>query len=69
MNTRTGVVKMFNEVKGFGFIAPDGGGPEVFVQAAGIATAGVKSLRAGQRVSFIPEPGPKVVNAMNVQLI
>ena len=48
----TGVVKWFNATKGFGFIAPDGGGKDVFVHVTAVQRAGLQSLNEGQRVSF-----------------
>ena len=60
----TGSVKFFNAAKGFGFIAPEDGGKDVFVPAASIAASGLSRLKAGQRVSFQLEPdakGPKAV--------
>ena len=60
----TGSVKFFNAAKGFGFIAPEDGGKDVFVPAASIAASGLARLKAGQRVSFDLEPdakGPKAV--------
>jgi cold shock protein len=47
-----GTVKFFNTTKGFGFIAPDGGGNDVFVHATAIERAGMNSLVEGQKVSF-----------------
>jgi putative lipoic acid-binding regulatory protein/cold shock CspA family protein len=58
----TGSVKFFNAAKGFGFIAPEDGGKDVFVPAASITASGLARLKAGQRVSFDLEPdakGPK----------
>lgn len=60
----TGSVKFFNAAKGFGFIAPEDGGKDVFVPAASISASGLSRLKAGQRVSFDLEPdakGPKAV--------
>ena len=48
----TGTVKFYNEQRGFGFIAPDGGGADVFVHATALERAGLRSLREGQKVSF-----------------
>ena len=48
----TGVVKWFNATKGFGFIAPDGGGKDVFVHVTAVQRAGLQALNEGQRVSF-----------------
>ena len=48
----TGTVKWYNDQKGYGFIAPDGGGKDVFVHATALERAGIRSLRDGQKVSF-----------------
>jgi len=48
----TGTVKFFNTTKGFGFIAPDNGGPDVFVHATAVERSGVGTLVEGQKVSF-----------------
>jgi CspA family cold shock protein len=50
-----GTVKFFNTNKGFGFIAPDGGGNDVFVHATAVERAGIATLREGQKVSFETE--------------
>jgi CspA family cold shock protein len=47
-----GTVKFYNEMKGFGFIAPDDGGKDVFVHATALERAGMRSLTDGQKVSF-----------------
>ena len=47
-----GTVKWFNAEKGFGFIAPDGGAPDVFVHFSEIVGNGYRSLEDGQRVEF-----------------
>ena len=48
----TGTVKWFNSQKGFGFIAPDGGGQDVFVHISAVERAGLRSLNEGQKISF-----------------
>lgn len=52
----SGTVKFYNDQKGFGFIAPDGGGNDVFVHATALERAGMRSLTQGQKVSFETEP-------------
>jgi CspA family cold shock protein len=66
MTTQTGIVKWFNEAKGFGFIAPDSGGPDLFVHFQDIQASGFKSLAENQRVSFERSPSPKGEKATNV---
>ncbi|SFG07929.1 cold-shock DNA-binding protein family [Duganella sp. CF458] len=66
MTTQTGIVKWFNEAKGFGFITPDSGGPDLFVHFQDIQATGFKSLAENQRVSFERSPGPKGEKATNV---
>jgi CspA family cold shock protein len=53
----TGVVKFFNTSKGFGFIAPEGGGKDVFVHITALQRSGIQSLDEGQKVSFETAPG------------
>ena len=55
----TGTVKWFNSQKGFGFIAPDGGGPDVFVHISAVERAGLSGLNDGQKVSFEIVTDPK----------
>ena len=62
-----GTVKFFNVSKGFGFIAPEGGGKDVFVHASALEIAGMRSLAEGQRVSFDIQPDPKGSKAVNLQ--
>ena len=54
-----GTVKWFNAEKGYGFIANDEGGNDVFVHFSAIECEGYKTLKEGQRVSFDVEPDPK----------
>lgn len=51
----TGTVKFYNGQKGYGFIAPDNGGSDVFVHASALERAGLTSLSEGQKVSFDTE--------------
>jgi len=62
----TGTVKWFNEQKGFGFIAEDGG-QDVFVHHSAIQSSGFRSLTEGQKVSFEIEETPKGKSAVQVQ--
>ena len=61
-----GTVKWFNNEKGFGFIAPENGGKDVFVHHTSIQGTGYKSLNEGDRVSFDVTQGPKGDQASNV---
>jgi CspA family cold shock protein len=62
----TGTVKWFNESKGYGFIAQDDGGKDVFVHFSAIQGSGFRTLADGQKVSFEIEQGPKGPQARNV---
>jgi len=68
-NMATGIVKWFNDSKGFGFIEREDGGKDVFVHHSGINTTGFKSLNEGARVSFDIEEGQKGPSAANVTVI
>jgi cold shock protein len=62
-----GTVKFFNSSKGFGFIAPDGGGKDVFVHATAVEAAGMGNLAEGQRLSFETQPDAKGSKAVNLK--
>ncbi len=55
----TGTVKWFNGAKGFGFIQPDEGGPDVFVHISAVERAGLRSLNEGQKITFELEKDPR----------
>ena len=61
-----GTVKWFNDAKGFGFIAPEAGGEDIFVHFSAINATGFRSLKEGQRVSFEVVQGPKGSQAAGV---
>jgi len=62
----TGTVKWFNNAKGFGFIAPQDGGDDVFVHFSAIKSDGFRTLNEGQNVTFEVETGPKGLQATDV---
>ena len=63
----TGIVKWFNDAKGFGFITPDEGGEDLFAHFSAITMNGFKTLKEGQKVSFDVVQGPKGKQALNIQ--
>jgi CspA family cold shock protein len=63
----TGIVKWFNAEKGFGFIAPDSGDPDVFAHFSAIQTEGFRSLEEGQKVEFEVVEGPKGLQAADIR--
>ncbi|PTQ77215.1 putative cold-shock DNA-binding protein [Nitrosospira multiformis] len=67
MATETGVVKWFNDSKGFGFITPDQGGKDLFAHFSSIVGEGFKSLQEAQRVTFDVTTGPKGLQAANIK--
>jgi CspA family cold shock protein len=61
----TGIVKFFNESKGYGFITPDDGGKDIFVHVNGL----VDDIREGDKVNYEIEEGRKGKNAVNVEVV
>jgi len=59
-----GIVKFFNNTKGFGFITPDEGGKDVFVHQTGLT----EEIREGDKVSYDVQDGQKGLNAINVKV-
>jgi CspA family cold shock protein len=62
----TGVVKWFNETKGFGFIKPDDGGSDVFAHYSGIKSKGFRTLKENQRVEYQVQQGQKGPQAVEI---
>lgn len=69
MATQTGIVKWFNESKGFGFIAPDDGGKDLFAHFKEIQGSGFKTLNENQRVQFEVTQGQKGPQASNIRTL
>lgn len=65
----TGVTKWFNAEKGYGFIAQDGNGPDVFVHFSALVGDGYRELSENQRVEFEVTQGPKGPQAANVRVL
>jgi CspA family cold shock protein len=65
----TGTVKWFSNDKGYGFIAPDDQGTDLFVHHSAIAGSGFKSLEEGAKVEYEVQQGPKGPSAANVRTI
>jgi CspA family cold shock protein len=64
-----GTVKWFNDSKGFGFIAQDDGGDDVFVHHEAIQAEGYRSLQEGQKVTFDVTKEAKGLRAANVKIV
>jgi cold shock protein len=62
-----GIVKWFNDVKGFGFIEPEGGGEDVFAHFSAIQMDGFRTLKQGSMVDFDLIDGPKGKLAQNIR--
>ncbi len=69
MTTQTGTVKWFNESKGFGFIAQDAGGADLFAHFRDIQGNGFKTLAENQRVEFEVKQGQKGLQAANIRVL
>ena len=69
MTTETGIVKWFNDGKGFGFITPDSGGKDLFAHFSEIQGSGFKSLAENQRVEFEVKEGQKGLQATNIRAL
>ncbi|AMO54629.1 cold-shock protein [Endozoicomonas gorgoniicola] len=69
MSTSTGTVKWFNEEKGFGFIAQENGGPDVFAHFRQIKGDGFRTLKEGQRVEFTVTQGQKGPQAEDIVVL
>jgi len=64
---KEGIVKWFNDSKGYGFLTPSNGGKDLFVHMSGIKTEGFKTLKEGQIVNFekgVTDKGPCAINVI-----
>ena len=66
---QTGTVKLFNKIKGYGFITPDNEETEIFVHFSQIQMENYKELKEGQRVSYELDKGERGVFATNVKIV
>lgn len=64
-----GTVKFFNTTKGFGFIAPEDGGKDVFVHVSAVEAAGLRTLNEGQKVQFDILPDARGAKAGNLSAV
>lgn len=69
MERKEGIVKWFNDAKGYGFITPDEGGDDLFVHFSSVEGDGFRSLQEGQRVEFETVEGRKGQEAKDVQIV
>ena len=69
MATQTGIVKWFNETKGFGFIKPDSGGEDLFAHFSQIEAKGFRTLTENQRVEFEVTQGQKGPQASKIRSV
>lgn len=67
MSATTGIVKWFNDTKGFGFITPEAGGEDLFAHFKEIQGSGFKTLKEGQRVEYVATRGPKGMQATQIK--
>ena len=67
MATQTGIVKWFNEGKGFGFITPDTGEKDLFAHFSEVKGTGFRTLLEGQKVEFEVTQGQKGLQASNIR--
>ncbi len=63
----SGIVKWFNDAKGFGFITPEQGGEDLFAHFSAIEIEGFKTLKEGQKVTFEVVTGPKGKQAAHIK--
>ena len=63
----TGIVKWFSNAKGYGFIAPEKGGDDIFAHFSAITMEGYKTLKKGQKVEFQCTEGPKGLHAVEIR--
>ena len=65
----TGTVKWFNGDKGYGFIAPESGGKDVFVHVSAVEQAGMRTLNEGQKISYEVKPDRGKESAVNLKAV
>jgi len=65
----TGIVKWFNPTKGYGFVAPEQGGNDVFVHISAVEKAGLSTLSEGQRISYELATNKGKTSAENIKLL